>query len=336
MLKVVVTAAMSNINEMFKQVAPEILGDIAELSYVLGDTEEILIEACADADAAISALDPFTEKVFAALPKLKMVSCAAIGYNTIDAGAAKKHGVAVCNNPRYCVNEVADHACALMLALNRKLLTYNTEVKKDYKWMPSTQKGKIRRVNTQTLGLIGFGNIARLVAKRMQAFGCTVIAYDPYIKQDFADQFNVKLVSLDEIYENADFISVHALLNAETEKLINKDAFEKMSVKKPIFVNCARGGLIDEDAMLDAIQTGKISSAGLDVFVSEKPDLENSPYTKLGDDVLLTPHAAYFSDDSAYEMIVFACENLKNFFEGKADLVPIVNGIRAPKEMASV
>jgi D-3-phosphoglycerate dehydrogenase len=129
--------------------------------------------------------------------------------------------------------------------------------------MPQAQRGKIKRVGVLTLGLIGFGNISRLVTKRMQGFGCEIIAYDPYIKQEFADQFNVKMVSLDELYAKADIISVHALLNAQTQGMIGKDAFEKMAAKKPIFVNCARGGLIDEDALLDAIKTGKYQLQGL-------------------------------------------------------------------------
>lgn len=331
MLKVVAVAQFGPAEEAFKKIANEVLGDIAEIQVERCDTEEKIISVCKDADAIIAGLDPFTEKVFASLPKLKMLSGVAIGYNTFDAEAAKKYGIAVSNNPRYCVNEVADHACSLILALTRKLFDYNKEVKVDHVWSAQSQRGKIKRVCVQTLGLMGFGNIARLVAKRMQGFGCEIIAYDPYIKQEFADQFNVKMVSLDELYAKSDIISVHVLLNAQTQGMIGKEAFEKMAAKKPIFVNCARGGLIDEDALLDAIKTGKIAAAGLDVFISESPDLASSPFTKLGDNVIITPHAAYFSDNAQYEMLVFSCENLRNFFTGNVDKVPVVNGIKEPK-----
>jgi D-3-phosphoglycerate dehydrogenase len=331
MISVVVTADLGPGNELFKKITHDILGDIAEIIHEPCSTEEAIIEKCKNADAVIAGLDPFTEKVFAVLPKLKMVSEVAIGYNTIDTEAAKKYGVAVSNNPRYCVDEVAEHTLALIMALSRKILNYNTAVKAKHEWNPQAQRGKVKRLSTQTFGLIGFGNIARRVAKRMQANGCSVIAYDPYIKQDFADQFNTKMVSLDEIYEKANIISVHALLNKETEGMIDKKAFEKMGKSKPIFVNCARGGLIDEDALYDAIVTEKVSAVGLDVFVSENPDLEASPFTKFGDNVIITPHAAYFSDQSAYEMLVFSCENLKNFFTGNSDKVPVVNGILTPK-----
>lgn len=332
MINVVVTADLGPGNELFKKITHDILGDIAEIIHEPCSTEEAIIEKCKNADAVIAGLDPFTEKVFAALPKLKMISGVAIGFNTFDTEAAKKYGVAVSNNPRYCVDEVAEHTLALIMALSRKILNYNTAVKVKHEWNPQAERGKIKRLNTQLFGLIGFGNIARRVAKRMQANGCSVIAYDPYIKQEFADQFNTKMVTLDEIYEKANIISVHALLNKETEKMINRDAFEKMAANKPIFVNCARGGLIDEEALYDAIVTGKISAAGLDVFVSEKPDLAASPFTKLDDNVIITPHAAYFSDQSSYEMLVFSCENLKNFFTGNSDKVPIVNGIFSPKD----
>ncbi|NMC57095.1 MAG: C-terminal binding protein, partial [Eubacteriaceae bacterium] len=177
------------------------------------------------------------------------------------------------------------------------------------------------------------GNIARRVAKRMQATGCKVIAYDPFIKQDFADQFGVEMVEIDEIYKQSDMISLHVPLNSDTEKMINKAAFEKMAAKKPIFVNCGRGGLVDEDALYDALTTGKIAGAGLDVLLSEKPDLagEYARFANMGTNVILTPHAAFFSDHASYEQKLFACQNLKNFFTGNTDKVPVVNGIKTPR-----
>jgi D-3-phosphoglycerate dehydrogenase len=115
--------------------------------------------------------------------------------------------------------------------------------------------------------------------------------------------------------------------------MINKEAFEKMAAKKPIFVNCGRGGLVDEDALYDAIVTGKIAGAGLDVFVSETPDFsgEYARFVALGENVILTPHAAYYSDHAAYEQKLFACQNVKDFFTGNGDKVTVVNGIRTPR-----
>lgn len=327
--KVIVTTGSAD--DQLMELAKKMLKGKAEVERIPCATEEELIEKCQDADATLTGYEPFTEKVFAAMPKLKLVSIISIGYNFTDVDAGKKHGVAVCNNPTYCVNEVADHTMALLLTLNRRLMNYNTAVKSDYVWNARQEKGNIKRVNTQTLGLVGFGNIARRVAARVQACGCKVIAFDPYVKQEFADQFDVQLVTLDEIYEQADMISLHALLNKETEKLVNKEAFEKMAAKKPYLVNCGRGGLIDEEALLEALQTGKLRGAGLDVFVSESPALEASPFTKLGDNVILTPHAAFFSDDAAYEMKVLAVEHIIDFFEGRGDKVPILNGIRSPR-----
>ena len=331
MLKVVVTTDFAD--EAFMKVAHEVLDDIAVIEHIPCHTEEEIIKNCADADAALAIYDPFTDKVFASLPKLKLVSVISIGFNFIDAVAAKKYDIAVCNNPHYCVEEVANHTLAMVMALNRQLFEYNKEIKVDHVWNALTQKGKIKRLNQQVFGLVGFGNIARRVAKRMQATGCKVIAYDPYIKQDFADQFDVQMVDIDEIHKQSDMISLHVPLNPDTEKMINKAAFEKMAAKKPIFVNCGRGGLVDEDALYDALTTGKIAGAGLDVFVSEKPDFEKEykRFIELGDNLIITPHAAYFSDHSSYEQKLFACQNLKNFFTGNGDKVPVVNGIRTPR-----
>jgi D-3-phosphoglycerate dehydrogenase len=329
MYKVVVTTEFAD--DQLMSVAKEMLKGKAEviLDPCYG-SEDALIEKCKDADAVLAVYDPFTDKVYSALPKLKLVSVLSIGFNFIDADAAKKYGIAVCNNPHYCVEEVADHTAALTLALNRKLFEYNKAVKVDKVWSSTAQKGNIKRMCTQTFGLVGFGNIARRVAKRMQGFGCTVIAYDPYIKQDFADQFGVEMVELDEIYKRSDMISLHVPLNPSTEKMINAQAFDKMAAKKPIFVNCGRGGLVDEDALLEAIEKGKISSAGLDVFVSEHPDLENSPFVSK-ENVIITPHAAFFSDDSNYEQKTMAVQHIIDFFEGNGDKVPVVNGIRTPR-----
>ncbi len=329
MYKVIVTTEYAD--DQLMNLAKEMLAGKAEVELIACPTEEDLIEKCQDADATLSGYELFTDKVFAALPKLKLVSILSIGYNFADVDAAKKYGIAVCNNPTYCVNEVADHTAALMLALNRRLLNYNTAIKVNHVWSATAEKGNIKRMNTQTVGLVGFGNIARRVAARMQACGCKVIAYDPYIKQEFADQFNVQLVTLDEIYEQSDMISLHALLNKETEKLINKEAFEKMAAKKPYLVNCGRGGLIDEEALLDALQTGKLMGAGLDVFTTEYPDLTTCPFVKLGDNVIITPHAAFFSDHASYEQKVLAVQHIIDFFENNGDKVPVLNGIRTPR-----
>jgi D-3-phosphoglycerate dehydrogenase len=328
-----VIAATKFADETLITIAKEMLKEQGEVTLDVCSSEEELIRKCSDADAVIAVHEPFTDKVLTALPKLKLISSLGIGFNSIDTEAAKKHGIAVCNNPFYCVNEVADHTVILALMLNRRIFEFNKEIKVDRVWSPTSQKGKIRRISTQTFGLVGFGNIARRVAKRMQGFGCTVIAYDPYIKQDFADQFDVEMVELDEIYNRADMISLHVPLNPATDKMINQEAFNKMAVKKPIFVNCGRGGLVDEDALYDALVTGKIAGAGLDVLVSEKPDLtgEYARFANMGANVVLTPHAAYYSEDANYDMKTMCLQHIIDFFDGNGDKVPVVNGVRTPR-----
>jgi D-3-phosphoglycerate dehydrogenase len=191
MYKVVVTTEFAD--EQLISIAKDMLKGKADVVFdPVYSKEENIIAKCKDADAVIACYDPFTDKVFKALPKLKLVSVISIGFNFIDAEAAKKYGISVSNNPTYCVEEVANHTLALVMALNRKLFDYNKAVKADNIWNAGSQKGQIKRLNKQTFGLVGFGNIARRVAKRMQATGAKVIAYDPFIKQDFADQFACK------------------------------------------------------------------------------------------------------------------------------------------------
>jgi len=330
MYKVVITTDIAD--DEYVAIAKKVLKDFAEVEKIVCRSEEDLIEKCADADATISIFEPFTEKVFSALPKLKFISVSGVGYNFIDTKAAAKYGVGVCNNPFYCVEEVADHTASLILTLNRKIVDYYKAVKVDKVWNAAAQKGKIRRLSTQVVGLVGFGNIAKRVAKRMQGFGCEVIAYDPYISQDKAEPYNVKMVELEQIYKLADIISLHLPLMESTKGMIDAHAFSIMAAKKPIFINCSRGGLVDEEAMIGAIKDGKLSGAGLDAINDERPNLNELAFTGMKENVLLTPHAAFFSDDALYEQKITSTQFIKDFISGNIAKVPVVNGIKECKK----
>jgi D-3-phosphoglycerate dehydrogenase len=220
-----------------------------------------------------------TAKVVDAIPNLKYVSGAIIGFNTIDLEATKKRGIPVSNNPRYCTNEVADHTCALIMTLNRHILQLNKEVQTEYKWSrgQTIPAKDVRRLNTQTLGLFGFGAIAKAVAKRMQAFGLTVIAYDPYVTKEQAAPFGVDMVEIPELCKRANIISIHMPHMASTDKMINKSLFDMME-QRPIIVNCARGGVVNEQDLAKALDEGKIMAAGLDVVADERVSIKESPF----------------------------------------------------------
>ncbi|WP_174729116.1 C-terminal binding protein [Mesobacillus harenae] len=282
-----------------------------ELTFAQCRTEDEVIEAAKDADALINQYAPISRKVIESLEKCKVISRYGIGFNTIDVDAATEKGIIVGNVTDYCLDEVSDHAMALLLSSARKVTMLNNTVKGgtwDYK-----VSIPIFRLRGRTLGLVGFGNIPQTVAKKAQAFGLNVIAYDPFVPETAANQMNVKLVTLDELCERSDFISVHAPLNQHTQGMISYDQFNKMK-KEAFIINTARGPVIDEAALIAALQEEKIAGAGLDVLEIEpiKPD---NPLLKM-DHVILNPHAAFYSVEAEAELKRKVAQNVADVLSG--------------------
>lgn len=300
----------------------KVLGDKSEVKFIPSPTEEEIIKNCSDADALISIYEPVTAKVIDALPNLKFISVASIGFNTVDIKYAKEKNILVSNNPNYCVEEVADHAAALILTISRKILEYNKSVKEDKIWQYDAAGEKINRLATRTLGLVGFGSISKKLAHRMQAFGCDVIAYDPFVSQESADQHGVKIVPIEELLEQSDIISIHMPLNDHTKLFFNEERFNAMK-RKPILINCARGEIVDEAALLRALENRVVSYAGLDVLSTENPDLKACRFTTM-DNVILTPHAAFYSQESMEEAQTFAAKHIINYLDNKLDKIPLI------------
>jgi D-3-phosphoglycerate dehydrogenase len=307
--------------EVEKQFIPE----GAEFEIKHSPTEEDLIKNLQDVDAVISAYEPFTKKVIDALPNLKIISQAAIGFNSVDIEAAKEKGIAVINNPSYCIPEVADHTMALILALDRRLIEFNKMVSQNKEWRYDVITD-ITRFGDQVLGLYGFGNIAREVAKRASAFGIKVIATDPYMNMELAKELNVESVSFEELIRKSDIISIHVPLIKATENSISMKEF-KMMEKRPTIVNAGRGGIINEDDLAEALDLGLVRGAALDVLKEENPDLNNSKLVDR-DNVILTPHVAYYSQTSQYEIQKRSANNIRLYLEGKFDELSIVNGVK--------
>ncbi|WP_369404777.1 C-terminal binding protein [Piscibacillus salipiscarius] len=237
-----------------------------ELTLEQCQTEDEVIERCHDADAILNQYAPISRKVIENLPNLKIVARYGIGFNTVDLDAATERGVVVSNVTDYCLDEVSDHAMALLLSSVRKVTLMNNEVKNgnwDYKVAIP-----IYRMRGSTLGLIGFGNIPQRLTEKAQAFGINVIAYDPFVPEEVAESMNVQLAELDTLYEQSDYVSVHLPLNEHTEKLVSHDAFKKMK-EHAFIINTARGPVIDEDALVEALENGEIAGAGLDVLETE-------------------------------------------------------------------
>lgn len=283
----------------------ELLPADSEITVYPYVNEDEFIEKMSGVDVLLTAFLPLKEDILGKFPDLKGIAVNATGTNTIDTDYAEKLGVAVRNLGAYSTEDVANHTIALLLALNQKLLIHRKFIVAGF-W--SYQKaGEVKRLSSQTLAIFGLGRIGQAVAKRAKSFGMSVIAYEPFIPEEVADQLGVKLVSIETIQVEADVISLHLFANSANEYFFNRDFFKKL--KKPvIFINVARGSLVDEVALIEALDEGKVIGAGLDVLESENPDLSDNPFLKR-DNVILTPHSAFYSQDSLNTLQVQTVKN---------------------------
>ncbi len=255
------------------------------------------IEAMAGADIVINAGVPISREVIEETEGVQAIMVGSHGFNHIDHEAATEQGIMVVNSAGFCTEEVSNHAILLLLACAKKLAQLNDLVKAG-RWGAETRAAIMPMVPIydQTLGLVAFGNIARATARKAQAFGMEVIAYDPYCPPWIAREYRVKLVgSLEELAAESDFVSVHTPLNNETQGLLSESFFKAMKPTAYI-VNTCRGPVIDETALIAALQSGEIAGAGLDVF-EEEPTPADNPLLKM-DNVVVSPHSAGTSNMS--------------------------------------
>jgi D-3-phosphoglycerate dehydrogenase / 2-oxoglutarate reductase len=282
-----------------------------------GSAEDILAVA-KDADAILVTYAKITRDIIGQLTKCKAIGRFGLGVDNIDLVAAKEKGILVNYVPDYCIREVSDHAMAMLLALIRKIPFSNKLVQSGRWEMPAVVP--IRRLEGTTLGLLGFGHIPRLVAPKAQAFGMKVLAYDPYVKPDQFKAANVEGVDLDTLLKNSDYISVHAPLLPATRGMLNAAAFGKMK-KGVLIVNTARGPLIDEAALVAALDAGQVGGAGLDV-VSTEPLAKDSPL--LGrDNVILSPHTGFYSIEALNELQTKCAADVARVLSGEKAIYPI-------------
>ncbi len=261
-------------------------------------TEDDIIKFGQEADILLVIAEPITRRVISSLPRLKGIIRYGIGVDTVDLKAATEFGVVVANFPDFCLEEVANHTIAFLLALNRKLFRLDRLVRAG-EWRPAALRSALPPVGPlrgETLGLVAFGNIPRRVAPRAQAFGLQVVAYDPYLDDEVFSRFGVRRVRhVEELLAESDYVSSHLPLTEETYHFFTADRFRLM---KPTayFINTSRGKVVDEQALIRALEEGWIAGAALDVF-EEEPLPPDSPLTRL-ENVILTPHVAYYSDRS--------------------------------------
>ena len=266
---------------------------------------------CEDADAVIDTYEQIPAGMIEKMSKCKIIIRNGIGVNTIDVDAATKKGIMVANVPTYCLDEVATHAITLLLASARKITRLNNSVKSGV-W--DVKVGTpVYSLQGKTLGLVGFGKIPRLVKEKSVPFGLNVITYDPYVSAEAAAEAGAKKVEIDELIEQSDFISIHCPLTPETRGMFNADAFGRMK-KTAYIINTARGPVINEEDLIEALKAGEIAGAGLDVLMSDKVDKSN-PLLAM-DNVIITPHAAWYSEESIVTRRRQTVESVISVLEG--------------------
>lgn len=281
----------------------------AQLVDAPDGSEPTLAQLAADVDAIATCWAPVTETVIRAANKCRLVCRCGIGLDNISVNTATELGIPVTNVPDYCVDEVADHTMALILALARKVAFYDLRMKRgEYNQFAGP---KLHRLQGRTLGLIGFGRIARAVFARAQGFGLNVIA-NSSSGNDYGT--GCRMLSFEELLADSDIVSVHAPLTPQTRHLLGREAFANAKPEL-IVVNTSRGPLIDPEALFTALQSGRVSGAGLDVFEPEPPDLSSPLYQH--ENVIITPHAAFVSEESVIELRERVCRQIVDFLSGR-------------------
>ncbi len=282
-------------------------------SHLRCRTEEEVIAQCAGANIVLNQYAPFTARVFSALKSdLGQVVRYGVGVDNIDLAAATAAGVRICNVPDYGVHEVSNHALALLLAFERKIVTMNARVHDDI-W-DYRLAIPIRRMSEMTVGIFGLGRIGGALAAKLKPFGCRIIGYDPAYDPASPTMHNAEGLSFDEVVSQSDVITLHCPLTAETYRMFNAEVLERM---KPTayLINTARGGIVDEAALVDALRRGALAGAALDV-VEREPLAADSPLRGI-ENCLITPHMAWYSEEAGLEMKRKVAEEAIRFARGE-------------------
>ncbi|HYA36003.1 MAG TPA: phosphoglycerate dehydrogenase [Candidatus Binataceae bacterium] len=269
----------------------------AELAQIIGSYDALVVRSATKV----------TKEVIEHANSLKVIGRAGVGVDNVDLDAATRRGIVVMNSPLGNSVTTAEHALSMMMALARHIPTAHATLKAG-KWDRSKFTGA--EMCNKTLGVIGLGNIGRIVADRALGLKMKVIGFDPMLTREAADRLGIELVSLDDLFRRSDFITVHTPLTDETRGLVGAAAFEKM--KKGVrIINCARGGIVDEQALADAIRSGKVAGAALDVFVEEPPPADH-PLLKL-DNVIVTPHLGAATEEAQVQVAVDIAHQVSEF-----------------------
>jgi D-3-phosphoglycerate dehydrogenase len=272
---------------------------------------EELLPHVADADGLIVQWAKIGRETIEALNKCKVISRYGIGVDMIDLAAAGERGILVCNTPDYCIDEVSTHTLSFVLMLNRQILPQHQHVRSG-KWGPPSPTAPAR-LSTQTLGVVGMGNIGKVVVRKAQAFGLKILAYDPYLSAEAIAGLGAEKATLEDLLRRSDFVTLHCPLNEETHHLISG---AQLGMMKPTayLINMARGPIVDQAALVQALVERTIAGAALDVFEKEPPPADE-PLLAL-DNVIVTPHISSWSADSFVQLRRETAQNVVIALQG--------------------
>jgi D-3-phosphoglycerate dehydrogenase len=289
----------------------------AQLTLAEEAKPEAILRVARDADALLATYAKITAEMIRQMTRCRIISRFGIGVDNVDIPAATERGIVVTKVPDYCIDEVSDHTMALLLSAVRKIPFANSMVHAG-KWeMPAVVP--IHRLRGTVLGLLGFGRIPQLVAPKAQAFGMRVVSFDPYIPKDVFESARVQSVEFAELLKISDYISIHSPLLPETHGLFNAEAFRQM---KPhaYLINTARGPIVDEAALAQALDAGQLAGAALDVMSKEPPS--GSPLFGRSN-VIITPHTSFYSEESLVDLQTKAAEEVVRVLKGEAPKNPV-------------
>ena len=289
--------------------------------------EDAVIALARDADALLNEYAKLTPKVIEALENCKIIVRYGIGVDNVNIPAATKAGIMVCNVPTYGIHEVSDHVVGLFFSSIRKIPAMSETVKKG-RWDCNLGR-PIYRIHRKTLGIAGFGNIARMVVQKLAPWNIKVLGYDPFISESVFKSHGVEKTSFEQLLNESDFVSAHVPHTAETFHMFSYERFKQMK-RGAIFINTARGPLVDEDGLYRALQEGWLAGAALDVMEKEPPD-PGHPLLSLPN-VIITPHMAWYSVESAVDLQRMAAEEVARVLKGEEPLWCLNREVRNRKQ----
>jgi len=301
----------------------ERLKGLATVECLLAESEEELIGRIDDADGIIVFHNvSITDQVIAVLKHCKVIARTGVGVDNVDMAAAGRNGIRVTNVPDYGIDEVADHAVALMLACNRGLIRVERQLRHTLEPWDYRVSRPVCRSSGMTLGIVGLGRIGSAVALRVKAMKMRVLACDPYLRPGMEKSLGVELVDLNTLLSESDVVSLHVPLTQETRHMIDADALARMKPQS-MLVNTARGAVVDTDALAEFLKTRRIAGAGIDVLPVEPPDV-NQPLIRLWREehdppinLLITPHTAWYSESSQEEMRIKVADEVARVLRGE-------------------